>query len=122
MIQISAKQYEALTLASDLRLSEDMEQHVYAHLPSYAEEHGRAGVKQIVQAAIARSRQWQLSRRATFQMLNLLCLYGNEFESDAQCQWLVDVLNDEAFGDMSARMNMAQSEALGKLAIDQEES
>jgi hypothetical protein len=95
------KVFEQTALKS---FEDEMVEHVKSFVPELCKAAGDGGVRQAVQLGIERARGYGLTTRGSICFyLELMCVFGSDFDTDPQLYWAGETLKDKSLGSESTR-------------------
>jgi hypothetical protein len=110
---IRQSQIEAFELAALQRFENDMVAHLNAFAPKHCEVIGEPAVRTGISLGIGRARRYGLTNRGPMRFyIELMFMYGCDFDSDPQCVWASDVLQSKDFPDQMARADQLYENAI----------
>src|SRR5579859_6130445 len=91
---IRAQQMAVMDRYADRAFEREMVQHVHEFVPARAKRAGQGGVRAFVDSGISKARKRGFSGRGPLRLyLDLMLLFGSDFDSDPQYPWALDVLD-----------------------------
>lgn len=113
MLVLTQPQMQAFKEAALRRFEDDM----VAHLRQFAKRHceviGEAAVRKAIRLGIERARKYGLGNRGPVRFyIELMFMYGSDFDTDPQCAWAGSVLNDASFADPMAKAEQLYHNAM----------
>jgi hypothetical protein len=104
MLVIRQSQMQAFRQAALGQFEDDMVVHLKEFAPKHCEVIGEPAVRNAIKLGIERARKYGLSNRGPVRFyIELMFMYGSDFDTDPQCSWASQVLNDEGFPDQMAK-------------------
>ena len=116
MLTIRKAQMQALGRAAMQEFEKDMLQHLRQFFPDECAALGSKALREHTRHAIARAKEYGLtSERDLCKYLNLTMIYGRDFDTDPELEWMRDFLIDPDVSDPSERMRRLYAESLHRL-------
>ncbi len=113
-MKVSNRQLEELGQIHFRKFTEDMVAHVATWFPEHLAASGEAAVRETIAHCIRRAGQYRfITTRNICLYLNAMFAWGSFFDTDPQCAWAQQLLNDRSFPNSTTRIN-ALSEASEK--------
>ena len=95
MLVVRGQQLEALQLAALKTFEDDMVAHLQQFAPKHCQVIGDPAVRQAIRLGINRGRTYGLTNRGPLRFyIELMFMYGSDFDTDPQCLWASQVLAD----------------------------
>jgi hypothetical protein len=119
MLKIRDEQLAAFSLLAQQEFEKALATHVREFAPKHAEVLGDAGTLQVVRMAIQRGEAYGFTGVGPLQLfLDLMFLFGSEFDSDFQYPWAARILAGSPAGQMDRadRLHAAAMDYLDKVA------
>ena len=123
MLTIRKEQVQALSRVTIQEFEKDMLQHLMQFFPDESAAMGDKALRAHIRHAIARAKEYGVtSERDLCKYLNLTMVYGRNFDTDRELEWMRDFLTDADVPDPSERMSRLYAEALYRLELGAEDS
>ena len=126
MLTIRKEQVQALSRVTIQEFEKDMLQHLMQFFPDESAAMGNKELRAHIRHAIARAKGYGVSsERDLCKYLNLTMVYGRDFDTDPEVEWMRDFLTDPDVSDPGERMSRLYAEALYRLepeAVDRSTS
>jgi hypothetical protein len=126
MLTIRKEQMQALSRVTIQEFEKDMAQHLTQFFPDESAAMGDKALRAHIRHAIARAKEYGVtSERDLCKYLNLTMVYGRDFDTDPELEWMRDFLTDPEVPDPSERMSRLYAETLYRFepeAIDRGET
>lgn len=121
MLTIRKEQMQALRRVTIQEFEKDMLQHLMQFFPDESAAMGDKALRAHIRHAIARAKEYGVtSERDLCKYLNLTMVYGRNFDTDRELEWMRDFLTDADVPDPSERMSRLYAEALYRLELEEE--
>ena len=116
MLTIRKAQIQALGRVVMQEFEKDMLQHLEQFFPDESSAMGDKALRELIRHAIARAKDYGLtSERDLCKYLNLTMVYGRDFDTDPELEWMRGFLTDPDVLDPSERMSRLYAESLHRL-------
>lgn len=116
MLTIRDPQLRAIARAHERRFLRRAEKHLWTTLPDECAELGAERVREIVETALVRARGYGLERDYDIlRFLNLMMLFGADFDDDDAYPWAREILRDEELEPLT-RLELIDQRATAELA------
>lgn len=116
MFVVRRRQIEAMRARLEQRFEEQMVIHLHTFFPERCAELGEPGVRTAIIYAINRAARYDItSERDICKYLNLMFVYGFQFDVDPELPWAAAILNDATLGRSSVKMHLLMKAADGTL-------
>ena len=113
MLVIRQAQMDALRQVAVGQFEDDMVAHLKHFAPRHCEVIGEHAVRDAITLGVRRARQYGLTNCGPVRFyIELLFMYGSDFDTDPQCVWASQILNDRSFPD-----EMVKAERLHRSAM-----
>jgi hypothetical protein len=126
MLTIRKEQMQALSRVTIQEFEKDMAQHLTQFFPDESAAMGDKALRAHIRHAIARAKEYGVtSERDLCKYLNLTMVYGRDFDTDPELEWMRDFLADPDVPDPGERMSRLYAESLHRLereAVDRRTS
>jgi hypothetical protein len=94
-MKIRQEQMEAFAVDGLAKFEEDMLVHFKGFAPKHYEVIGERGTREVIRLGMERSRSYQLTRRGAVRFyIELMFMFGSDFDTDPQLPWAAETLND----------------------------
>lgn len=116
MFRVKRCQIEAMRERLSRRFEERMVIHLRTFFPERSAELGAEGVRAAISYALTRAARYDIaSERDVCKYLNLMFVYGYEFDTDPALPWAAAILSDRTLGRSSVKMHLLMKAADGTL-------
>ncbi len=116
MLTIRKEQIQAFSRVAMKEFEKDMLQHLEQFFPDECATLGGKALREYIQNAIVRAKEYGLtSERDLCKYLNLTMVYGRDFDTDPELEWMRDFLTDPDVLDPGERMSRLYAESLHRL-------
>ena len=116
MLTVRKEQVRALGRAMMQEFEKDMLRHLQQFFPDESSAMGNRALRELIRHAIARAKDYGLtSERDLCKYLNLAMVYGGDFDTDPELEWMRGFLADPDVPDPSERMSRLYAESLHRL-------
>jgi hypothetical protein len=106
MLKIRKEQYEELGKVSLKRFEDSMVEHIKEFFPKYYEIHKEPLIRKVILYAVEQAESYGLiTERDVCLYINLVFLWGSNFDTDPQLSWAAAILNDEMITDSVTRID-----------------
>src|SRR4051794_16718963 len=104
MLKIRPEQHEAVRQAALKQFEDDMVVHLQKFSPKLSAVLKEPGLRTVVKYGMARAESHKLKTRGCTQLyIELILLFGAEFDTDPQYPWAGKILGDERIVDEMER-------------------
>lgn len=104
MLRIRPEQMEALEQAAVRRFETETARHLSTFAPEHSEILGEEGVRKVVGLGIERARRYGFTNRGPARFyVEMMFLFGSDFDTDPQLPWAAQILADAGAHDQMAR-------------------
>jgi hypothetical protein len=126
MLTIRKEQVQALGRVAIQEFEKNMLRHLKQFFGDESAAMGDEALREHIRHAISRAKQYGLtSERDLCKYLNLTMVYGGDFDTHPELEWMRDFLTDPEVPDPSERMSRLYAETLYRFepeAIDRGET
>ena len=113
MSVIRRAQMDALSQAAQHNFENEMVRHMYEFSPAHCDVIGEGGVRSVISLGIARAGNYGFNNRGPVRFyLDLMFMFGSDFDSDPQLPWATAILNDEEVPDQMMRAERLYSKSM----------
>lgn len=113
MFKIRNEQVQALDAARRRDFENEMVQHLASYAPKLCEVAGQISVRSAIQRGMERAERHGFENRGPMRLyLELMALYGCDFDSDPLLPWAARVLGDPTIPGQSERADRLHQEAI----------
>lgn len=99
-MRIRREQFEALTLAARDSFEREMMTHLKQFSPRHCEVTGDEAVKTVIRRGMDSSKKYGFTQRGPIRLyLEMMFMFGSEFDTDPQLPWARERLVDQAYFD-----------------------
>jgi hypothetical protein len=120
MLNIRPGQMEAFEQAAQRRFENDMAAHLRKFAPRHCKILDEEALRTIIRLGIERARKYGFTNVGPVRLfLELMFLFGSDFDTDPQLPWAAEVLADKAIKDQASRAESLYAKTtdfLGKVA------
>jgi hypothetical protein len=112
MLSIRKEQMAVLAQYMLDKFAEAMVEHIRQSFPALYDERGEAGVREMIQYGIRRAQTYGIDvHQDICRFIDLMAVFGREFDKDPNLPWASRILNDPAIEDSATRMHQLYTEA-----------
>ena len=120
MLTIRKEQTQVFNRVTMQVFEKDMVRHLMRFFPDEAAAMGNKELRAHIRHAIARAKGYGVSsERDLCKYLNLTMVYGRDFDTDPELEWMRGFLVDPDVPDPSERMSRLQEEALYRPELEE---
>lgn len=113
MLAMRQSQMEAFGNAALGKFEDDMVLHLRQFAPRHCEVIGEPAVRRAIRLGTERARKYGLTNRGPVRFyIELMFMYGCDFDTDIQCAWAARVLNNRSFAHQMAKADELYKEAM----------
>ena len=113
MLQIREEQMLAFEQAALRRFEDEMVAHLAQFAPRHCEVIGEPALRQAIRLGMERARKYGLTNRGPVRFyLELMFMFGGDFDTDPQLLWAIAVLNDPTIRDQMVRADRLYEKAM----------
>lgn len=106
MLKIRSEQLEALSQVPKAEFENRMTVHVGEHFPTHFEALGEEKCRQLIQYGIEQAATHDfISERDVCKFIDLMVCCGVQFDNDDQQTWAREILEDESWLNVTAKMD-----------------
>ena len=117
MLIIRKKQSKAFEQASLKKFEDEMVTHLKKFAPQHCEAIGEPPLRQAIWLGIERSAKYGFTNRGPVRFyIELMFMFGSDFDTDPQLVWAVDVLNNATLSDQMAKADRLYDKAMDCVA------
>ena len=114
MLQIRAQQMTALEQAVLKTFEKEMVEHLKKFSPQHCEVMSEPRVRSVIQLGMARAKTYGFTNRGPVRFyLEMMFMFGTDFDTDPLLPWVAKILNDTAMPDQ-----MKQADRLYEVLMD----
>jgi hypothetical protein len=104
MLVIRNRQMEVMQQYAQECFERELAEHVKEFAPRHSASAGNEAVEALVKLGIERSKNYGFTNRGPVRFfIELMCIYGSDFDTDPQLSWAAEVLNDEFIPEQTER-------------------
>src|SRR4029450_5072165 len=104
MLEIRSEQMTAFEQAALIAFEDEMVEHLKNFSPQHCEVMGESRVRSVIQLGMARARTYGFTNRGPARFyLEMMFMFGTDFDSDPLLPWVLTILNDPATPDQMVR-------------------
>jgi hypothetical protein len=104
MLQIRAEQMTAFEQAALKTFEEEMVVHLKKFSPQHCEVMGEPRVRSVIELGMERAKTYGFTNRGPVRFyLEMMFMFGSDFDTDPLLPWVVKILNDTATADQMVR-------------------
>jgi hypothetical protein len=104
MWMIRSGQVEALRQSSLSKFEDDMVKHLQGFIPKLATVLGDAALRTVIRYGVERARTYEFTSRACVRFfIEMIVLFGAEFDTDPQYPWALEALTEQPDDDQTIR-------------------
>ncbi len=104
MLEIRREQHAELEKLALRRFVDDMREHLFGFAPGHCEVVGAQGIEAVIGSGIKKARSYGVTQRGPVRLyLEMMVLFGSDFDSDPQYPWALASLQDPAAFDQMDR-------------------
>jgi len=112
-MKIRKEQMEAFRRSAVLRFEDDMVMHLKRFTPTHAELLGESGLRQVVRLGVERAERYGLTNAGPLRFyIEMMFLFGSDFDTDPQLPWAGNTLGDPATPDQAMRADRLYGHAM----------
>lgn len=113
MFVVRKQQVESLQRTALLQFEDDMVLHLGEFTPAHARSLGEPGLREVIRLGIARAGSYGFTHFGTMRFyLEMMFLFGSDFDSDPQLPWAGSALRDPATPDQTMRADRLYGHAM----------
>jgi hypothetical protein len=113
MLIIRTEQMRAFEQSSLHRFAEEMLEHLKKFSPRHAGVIGEARIRRVIELGMERARKYEFSNQGPVRFyMELMFMYGSEFDTDPQLAWAAEVLNEPNLSDQMTRADYLHQQAM----------
>jgi hypothetical protein len=121
MLTIRKEQMKVFGRVTMQEFEKDMVLHLMHFFPDESAAMGDKALRAHIRHAIARAKEYSVtSERDLCKYLNLTMVYGRDFDTDPNLEWMKDFLADPEVPNPGERMARLHAEALYRLELEEE--
>jgi len=118
MLQIRAQQMTAFEQAALRRFEDDMVAHLAKFAPKHCEVIGESAVRQAIRLGMERAGKYGLTNRGPVRFfIELMFMFGSDFDTDPQLMWAIEVLNDPKLLDQMIKGDRLYENAMDYVEV-----
>jgi len=106
--KIRPEQYEFFRRTATKNFEERMTQHLKEFFPGIYQSLGEEHAREVILYGMKRAASYQITiERDVCKYIDVMLIYGNDFDRDPVCEWATNILNDQQLkdsGDMVAQL------------------
>ena len=103
-MKLRKEQIEAFSAAARQDFEDRMVEHLNEFFPRHCKAMGAEGVRQEVRYGVERARAYDItSQRDVCKYIDLMFVYGRDFDTAPKLPWAARILNDPSFINASER-------------------
>jgi hypothetical protein len=104
---------EALQQTALRNFEDEMVEHVRQFTPRRSEVLGEAGVRQVIQLAMSRAKEYGFTNRGPVRLyIDLVFMFGCDFDTDPQLPWAQAILTDPELPDQLSRAEQLHAQSI----------
>lgn len=98
---------------SNRKFEDSMVRHLNENFPSWSASAGECAVRETVRRGIRQSSTYGItSQRDVCRYVDLMVVFGNDFDHDPQLPWASRILNDAFYRDPTTKTEALHDEAM----------
>ena len=111
MLKINSEQMGAFRQAAIRRFEDEMVIHLYQFHPKHSDVLGEVGVRQVIRYGMDKAKAHGFTNRGPVRFyLELINMFGCDFDTDPQYPWAAKVLNNKRLPDQNIRADRLHNE------------
>lgn len=104
MLVIRKEQIAVFEEIAQKNFERELADHIRKFIPKHAEAVGNDQINETVGLGIERAREYGFTNRGPVQFyIEMMCLFGCDFDTDPQLPWAQAILKDDAIADQAER-------------------
>jgi len=104
MLEIRSEQVAAFEQAGFRAFEHEMVEHLAKFSPQHCEVMGEPRVRNVIQLGMARAKTYGFTNRGPVRFyLEMMFMFGTDFDTDPLLPWVAKILNDTAMADQMKR-------------------
>jgi hypothetical protein len=112
-MKIRAEQIRAFEAASAQRFEDEMCRHLWEFSPRHCKVIGESGVRTVIRRSMGKATGYGFTTRGAMRLyIDLVFMFGSEFDTDPLFPWAATILRDRGMRDPMARAGRLHAKAL----------